>query len=63
MVLLVNLDAIVELNLDGIGADSSNSNQWLISKHKNYDLAEQALNKLERKNPNKSYDLWDEDEE
>lgn len=57
--LVVNFDALAELNAEGIEADETNIKDWLISSHKTYEAAENALEKLENKFPNMTCDIMD----
>jgi predicted RNase H-like nuclease (RuvC/YqgF family) len=57
--LVVNFDALAELNAEGIEADETNMEDWLISSHKTYEAAENALEKLENKFPNMTCDIMD----
>lgn len=57
--LLVDVEALAELNAEGIEADDTNMKEWLISSHKTYEAAENALDKIEDKFPNMTCDIMD----
>jgi hypothetical protein len=57
--LLVDVEALEELNAEGIDADDSNVDEWLISRHKTYEAAENALEKVENKFPNMTCDIYE----
>lgn len=59
--LVVDINAISELNAEGIELDENNKSEWLVSRHKSWELAEEKIEKLERKFPNATYDIWEAD--
>lgn len=59
--LVVDIDSITELNAEGIELDENNKEEWLVSRHKSWELAENKIEQLERKFPNATYDIWEAD--
>jgi len=59
--LVVDIDSISELNAEGIELSEENKEEWLVSRHKSWELAENKIEQLERKFPNATYDIWEAD--